>query len=106
MVRSDFATHPAARQRLLECSGIYMQSRHQINAGTSRATRRAFRCASGSSGRGVLFLPYQADQIAALNSVFSNWMRRGLSALPVRVTAHEAAPSNAGPQANASFMGT
>jgi hypothetical protein len=28
-----------------------------------------------SGGRGVLFLPYQADQIAALRSVISTWMR-------------------------------
>jgi type IV secretory pathway TraG/TraD family ATPase VirD4 len=27
------------------------------------------------SGRGVLFLPYQADQIAALRSIISTWMR-------------------------------
>jgi type IV secretory pathway TraG/TraD family ATPase VirD4 len=27
------------------------------------------------SGRGVLFLPYQADQIAALKSIISTWMR-------------------------------
>jgi type IV secretory pathway TraG/TraD family ATPase VirD4 len=26
-------------------------------------------------GRGVLFLPYQADQIAALRSMISTWMR-------------------------------
>jgi type IV secretory pathway TraG/TraD family ATPase VirD4 len=28
-----------------------------------------------SSGRGVLFLPYQADQISALKSIISTWMR-------------------------------
>ena len=28
-----------------------------------------------AEGRGVLFLPYQADQIAALRSVISTWMR-------------------------------
>lgn len=27
------------------------------------------------SGKGVLFLPYQADQIAALKSIISTWMR-------------------------------
>jgi type IV secretory pathway TraG/TraD family ATPase VirD4 len=29
-------------------------------------------------GRGVLFLPYQADQIAALKSIISTWMRLGI----------------------------
>jgi type IV secretory pathway TraG/TraD family ATPase VirD4 len=31
-----------------------------------------------AEGRGVLFLPYQADQIAALRSVISTWMRTAI----------------------------
>jgi type IV secretory pathway TraG/TraD family ATPase VirD4 len=31
------------------------------------------------SGQGVLFLPYQADQIAALRSIISTWMRLAIS---------------------------
>ena len=40
-----------------------------------RWTRGAVGAAEGAAGRGVLFIPYRAGQIAALRSVISAWMR-------------------------------
>ena len=40
-----------------------------------RWTREAVETEQGTPGRGVLFIPYRAGQIAALRSVISAWMR-------------------------------